>query len=542
MSSSSRKKTDSQPRNDGKVAVRILESIGHVSSKFEKKKQRDFCSVPRQCNAISARDKEWMLFSSKWVPIAFYDSDDQVVRIHRDENPLEVRMEIVRESTKEIISVDAKVPSGVFYYYFKRVDFVLPGKYTIAFTCLNGEELGYDVSPLIIPVEVQPEATSTSTHTPSKKKQLVAPAAPSSATTTRRGAASATPVLSVELNSTTETTTSNTSPPAYLSRARRSAFKVVTDTTVTVPPGSPQVRQRPLSKSHTDDVLQNTPKKKRKTESSMSNLPEEDAVTGSLMTDESVVEPARLDRDYIFKSLVSESESDTFANLSVMLSPVLMTALVDDAHDVHIRASQQKQYQQLHSSKKSKKGVPQDEHLAPPEVFISALPDVGKSTGLSWSVYRILHDPAFEEAMLKNAFPRNKKKLAAQLHVNTNTLLKIFDGLCHMSIDDPSAASSIYGSPLLYHDEVISLQSSGLLHRISHSSDEFMHHHCNARHLLRALVLILLMFPKYSSVKKDQDKSNSCDASDEDLESFCNFSEEILEYLHDHSFPLLYQQ
>lgn len=226
----------------------ILESFGHANSKFDKKKLKDFSAVPRQCNAISAGNKEWMVFSKKWVPIAFYDSDNQIVRIHKAENPLEVRMEIERESTKEIISVDAKVPAGMSNYYFKRIDFVVPGNYTIVFTCLNGAKLGYDVSPLVIPVEVQPENTRTSTPTPSKKKQPVALPAPSSATTTRRATATATatPVTSTSENDST-TTASNSSPPAYLSRARRSAFKVETDDAI--PPVSPQVRQRTPSKS-----------------------------------------------------------------------------------------------------------------------------------------------------------------------------------------------------------------------------------------------------------------------------------------------------
>lgn len=261
---------------------------------------------------------------------------------------------------------------------------------------------------------------------------------------------------------------------------------------------------------HDSDVSQSTPRKKRKTESSISDVPEEIVATGSLGTDESAAELARLDRNYIFKSLLSESKNDTFSSLNVMLTPVLITALVDDAHDVHIRACRQKQYQQLHTSKRSKKGMTHEDQLGPAEVFISASPDVGKFNGLCWSVHRILHDPAFEEFMLKNAAPRNKKKLASQLKYNSksgraycaitktlliisslcnlvaaNTLLTTFDSLCHTSIDDESAANSLHGNPLLYHDEVVSLQSSGLLHRISHSSDEFMHHHCNARHLLR---------------------------------------------------------
>lgn len=50
------------------------------------------------------------------------------------------------------------------------------------------------------------------------------------------------------------------------------------------------------------------------------------------------------------------------------------------------------------------------------------------------------------------------------------------------------------------------------------------------------------MLPKYSSAEKDQDNSITSDVGDEDFESFCKFSEETLEYLHDQSFPLLYQQ
>jgi hypothetical protein len=181
------------------VPIQIQEAVGHASSKFDKKKVKDLWPVPRTCHAVRIAGGAWMNFSKKWIPIAFYTQDNQLVKVLKDDNPLELRLEIeweVMGGINEKTFVDCKSPHGSFYYYFRTFEFASPGKYTVTLSCLNGEELGYDVTPLVIKVEVLEkvaESGSTSTSgaqsTSPKKKAPVAPPTPSSATNTRRATA-----------------------------------------------------------------------------------------------------------------------------------------------------------------------------------------------------------------------------------------------------------------------------------------------------------------------------------------------------------------
>ena len=336
-------------------------------------------------------------------------------------------------------------------------------------------------------------------------------------------------------------------------------------------------------------------KKKRKSDASVGVPEDVDAPAVTSSTDETD-QQSHLDRHHIMSSLVSRDGNSSLSYLENMLSQVLLTALLDDAHDVHVRSVRRAQYQQHRTAKRAKKLSSAEETDVPPEVFISALPSLRTSDGLGWSVHTILHDPAYLDFMLKGAAPRNKKKLASQLTYNgmydsaaflfvhhssyllvvphfynivVNTFLVSFESLCHIAIEDPSASSSLSGSPLLYSEEVTSLQSSGLLSRIEKDNEEFLYHHCNARHLLRwvnvlpcrrlmivcpnimhpllnipfrftfrALVLILLLSPKYATTEKETSNVEP----DEQHDSFFEFTEKTMEYLRINPFPLLYQQ
>lgn len=67
-----------------------------------------------------------------------------------------------------------------------------------------------------------------------------------------------------------------------------------------------------------------------------------------------------------------------------------------------------------------------------------------------------------------------------------NTLLVAFESLCFISRDNVGEqSSSLANSPVFYQEERESLESNGILERVAKSNEEFLYHHCNARHLLR---------------------------------------------------------
>ena len=115
-------------------------------------------------------------------------------------------------------------------------------------------------------------------------------------------------------------------------------------------------------------------------------------------------------------------ESGPVAGLAALLPPTLITALLDDAHDMHVRVARRDQYQKQFRSKRFKKNIPKDDKgetpELPAEVFLSASPSLTTMTAPSWSVHKILHDPLFSEFMLKKTPSNNKKKYVAQLSYN----------------------------------------------------------------------------------------------------------------------------
>jgi hypothetical protein len=75
---------------------------------------------------------------------------------------------------------------------------------------------------------------------------------------------------------------------------------------------------------------------------------------------------------------------------------------------------------------------------------------------------------------------------------SVNTFLVAFESLCHCSPDGAlDTSGTLAGSPVLYRDEKLSLESCGLLDHIMKSDTEFLYQHCNARHLLRSVTHII---------------------------------------------------
>ena len=110
-----------------------------------------------------------------------------------------------------------------------------------------------------------------------------------------------------------------------------------------------------LTGFHTDDVVSPiTIKKKRKADVTVTRT--EDTADLEVPTTHSQrssqthpvaieAERARLDRDHILTAMALETEDSPTAGLEGLLPPVLQIALLDDVHDIHIRAARRDQYQ-----------------------------------------------------------------------------------------------------------------------------------------------------------------------------------------------------
>lgn len=137
------------------------------------------------------------------------------------------------------------------------------------------------------------------------------------------------------------------------------------------------------------------------------------------------VERAHLERNVILRSLSSGEGGGPVVGLAALLPPALITALLDDAHDIHTRVFRRDQFQSKYGSKKFKKNASSGklvDDLPPPErpveVFLSADPALSTAVGPNWSVYKILHEPQFTEFMLSKTPSNRRKKHAGQLSYN----------------------------------------------------------------------------------------------------------------------------
>ena len=415
------------------MQLSILESAGcELSKKNSKKKKSEYRTILRNSVAVENADSTVVGFSKKYAPVALFDSDNQIVKVDN----LKVRMNVVgklHSGGEASVSLDASKPMQSMYF-FKYLTFSVPGEYTVTYSAANASELGYHVTPLSINVRVsfpgQEESASIEASSTQKKSKPCSPRTPSSATNTRRASCNSVDTESHEVGSVRSAKSDHckqvqvTSPTAGRAKGRprkMSERKLQLVLNFLFTPVIAVIylifcnRAADTIKSTSNTPVNSNLGSKRKRSHI---LPDEN--DGKCSEAEDAI--AILNRNSILKSLLSNDEGSPVAGLGGLLPPSLLTALLDDIHDIRVRQAHQERYTEQCVSKKLKKTTPEESkrNLKPPDVFISAK---SPSDGRKWSVHDILHEEQFNEFMLSGTSVYKRKKGLDELSYNGNYIV-----------------------------------------------------------------------------------------------------------------------